>query len=486
MGLDGNGNPLWTSDITQKIPVFSDPNGGVLIPSANFNSGINRYLLVVTHTSGQPGGWIKNIGGLGIFDAPEPWGPWTTVEYTDNWMGSTTLFFANFPTKWISPDGKSLYLVYTGFGGVAQDAYQHMKGTLTLSGTTPDTTEPTSPQGLNATAQSETQINLTWQAASDPESGISKYIIYRDSLNIGQSTTTAFSDTGLNEGTTYSYEVSAVNGTGLESAKSTFVSATTIADTTLPTITSVNANGNPSQVIVTFSEPVEQAGAENIINYNIDNGITVSGALLGADLKTVTLSTSPHNDGVSYTLTVNNIKDRASTPNVIAANAQATYIFVAQLVISNLTVASGLNYEVVKDGLQTGAVVYIDRSYTCSSVPALVQGATYIKTANNDKGSSGTSFLTFGVNQDVIVYVAHDDRISTKPSWISSFSDTGDNLVTTDTTFSIFVKDHAAGTITLGGNDGSRSSMYMLVIVGQGNSITDIIPPSSPKGLIIQ
>ena len=95
-----------------------------------------------------------------------------------------------------------------------------------------------------------------------------------------------------------------------------------------------------------------------------------------------------------------------------------------------------------------------------------MQSATYIKTANDDKSSNGASFLTFEMNQDVTVYVAHDDRITTKPSWLVSFTDTGDNLVTTDTTLSIFASNYLAGTITLVGNEGGYS-MYTVVIVGQ-------------------
>jgi hypothetical protein len=46
-------------------------------------------------------------------------------------MGDTTLFFANFPAKWISGDGTTMYLIFTGYGsGVARDAYQHISGRL--------------------------------------------------------------------------------------------------------------------------------------------------------------------------------------------------------------------------------------------------------------------------------------------------------------------------------------------------------------------
>ncbi|MFQ5963712.1 MAG: fibronectin type III domain-containing protein [Candidatus Scalinduaceae bacterium] len=358
---------------------------------------------------------------------------------------------------------------------------------LLLGGVPPDATPPTIPQNLSATAKSESQIDFTWQAADDPESGISKYNIYRDGANVGQPTTTSFSDAGLDEGTTYTYEVSAVNGAGLESARSTPISATTLADTIPPTITSVSVSDNAVWVTVVFSEPVEQVSAEEISNYDIDNGITISVASLGTDLKTVTLTTSPHSEGTTYTLTVNNIQDRASTPNVITANTQATYTFVAQLIISNLTVVNGKIYEVVEDGLQNGALAYIDRSFTYSTVPASVQGTTYIKTANNDKSSTGTSFFTFDVNQDVTVLVAHDNRITPKPSWMSPFTDTGEDIVTTDTALSLFAKDFPAGAVVLGGNEGSGNSMYTVVILGQGSGSTppDTTPPADPVGLRI-
>ncbi len=53
------------------------------------------------------------VGGLGIFAATNPWGPWETVYYTRDWdigPGESV----SMPTKWISPDGKSAYLVFSG------------------------------------------------------------------------------------------------------------------------------------------------------------------------------------------------------------------------------------------------------------------------------------------------------------------------------------------------------------------------------------
>jgi chitodextrinase len=46
---------------------------------------------------------------------------------------------------------------------------------------------------------------------------------------VANTTATGYSDTGLAPDTTYSYQLSAINGEGLESAKSPVVSATTAA-----------------------------------------------------------------------------------------------------------------------------------------------------------------------------------------------------------------------------------------------------------------
>jgi hypothetical protein len=51
--------------------------------------------------------------GFGIYDAPQPWGPWYTSFFTETWDVNTGEYLS-FPTKWISNDGKTLYLVFSG------------------------------------------------------------------------------------------------------------------------------------------------------------------------------------------------------------------------------------------------------------------------------------------------------------------------------------------------------------------------------------
>jgi chitodextrinase len=112
------------------------------------------------------------------------------------------------------------------------------------SATTLDASPPTAPSNLSASGVSSTQIALAWGAANDPESGISLYRIYRGGTLIATANSTTFTDAGLAPSTTYSYEVSAVNGAGLEGPRSAPASATTQAPPAGDLIVSVISVGN--------------------------------------------------------------------------------------------------------------------------------------------------------------------------------------------------------------------------------------------------
>lgn len=190
-----------------------------------------------------------------------------------------------------------------------------------------DTTPPEAPTSLSATALSPFEISLNWQPAIDLESGVTKYIVYRNGSFVGESQSPSFSEAGLQEATSYTYEVSAVNFVGLESLKSSPVSITTLADIVAPKIDGVIARGDSTKVLVIFSEQVELSSATNQANYSIDNGIIASSAVLELDLRTVTLTTSTLADGVLYTITVNGVLDRALSPNMITPNSQTSFSF---------------------------------------------------------------------------------------------------------------------------------------------------------------
>jgi hypothetical protein len=92
----------------------------------------------------------------------------------------------------------------------------------------PHSTPPTAPTGVVAVAVSTSGINVSWAAASDPQSGIDHYVIYRGGKRVATSSASPFSDTGLSSGRSYVYEVAAVNGAGIEGPRSAPAGATTI------------------------------------------------------------------------------------------------------------------------------------------------------------------------------------------------------------------------------------------------------------------
>ena len=96
-------------------------------------------------------------------------------------------------------------------------------------------------------------------------------------------------------------------------------------DVTRPTLTSVGSLGDPQILTVIFSEPVETVSATTPGSYTLDNGVTALSAVFGADNRTIILTTTPMAPRTIYTLTVNNVRDQATTPNAILPNTQRTF-----------------------------------------------------------------------------------------------------------------------------------------------------------------
>ncbi len=91
-----------------------------------------------------------------------------------------------------------------------------------------DTTAPSAPT-LSGTA-GDTQNSLSWTTVSDPSTPIS-YQLFRGTTKIYDGTGTSFTDTGLTNGTSYSYTVKATDGAGNQSVASNTLSLTPSAPT---------------------------------------------------------------------------------------------------------------------------------------------------------------------------------------------------------------------------------------------------------------
>ncbi|HEV7172380.1 galactose oxidase-like domain-containing protein [Pedococcus sp.] len=89
---------------------------------------------------------------------------------------------------------------------------------------TSDTTPPTAPAGLTATAAAG-QVGLSWTAATD-NVGVTGYTVIRDGAAVGTTNTTSYTDTSVAPGSTYTYTVTAHDAAGNVGPASAPVAAT--------------------------------------------------------------------------------------------------------------------------------------------------------------------------------------------------------------------------------------------------------------------
>jgi CubicO group peptidase (beta-lactamase class C family) len=159
-GLGSDGNPVWTKNIAERGAVFTFP-GNCYRSGISYNPGLKRYLWSQT----LPGTDARFRGGFGVYDAPEPWGPWTTVFFTEEWdigPGESS----SFPAKWTSEDGRTVHLVFSG-----KDSFSVRRAELISQNTAK------APQRLSA--QNEAFLEdlsrrsfRYFQEQSDPQTGL--------------------------------------------------------------------------------------------------------------------------------------------------------------------------------------------------------------------------------------------------------------------------------------------------------------------------
>lgn len=142
-----------------------------------------------------------------------------------------------------------------------------------------DGTPPEAPAGLITAVAGQT-VNLWWSPASDPESGISQYRVYRGSSSgagkillgyVGGTSLSASDQTGA-ASTYYYYEVRAVNGTGLEGPPSNEAFAIT-GDVPPAAPTGLTAIVSGDGVNIDWLDNLEQ----DLAGYRLYRGTTTGG-----------------------------------------------------------------------------------------------------------------------------------------------------------------------------------------------------------------
>jgi fibronectin type 3 domain-containing protein len=233
-------------------------------------------------------------------------GPYTTIA-----TGVTATNFTN--TQLVN--GTTFFYVVSAVNAAGES------GNSNQASATPLGTPPAAPTGLTATA-GNAQVSLNWNASS----GAASYNVKRSTTNGGPYTTiatgvtsTSFTNTGLTNGTTFFFVVSAVNSAG-ESGNSNQASATPQLSLP-PAPTGLTATAGNAQVSLSWN------ASSGATTYNVKRSTTSGGPY--TTIATGVTSTSFTNTGLTngttffFVVSAVNAAGESGNSNQASATPQA-------------------------------------------------------------------------------------------------------------------------------------------------------------------
>jgi hypothetical protein len=121
--------PAWVghAERARRTAIF-ESKGRCFRSGMSYNAARGRYYWWQARQPSLDGGDERFFGGFGVYSAPEPWGPWTPVYYTEKWdVGPGER--GEFPPAWMGPAGLGaggeMYLLFSG-----GDALSIRRGTI--------------------------------------------------------------------------------------------------------------------------------------------------------------------------------------------------------------------------------------------------------------------------------------------------------------------------------------------------------------------
>ena len=244
-GTGAPSNAARATTITASVNPPGAPTG--LTATANGQTQINLSWRAPTDTGGSP------VTGYKIEFSANGNEPWTEVETTGN-------ADTNYSDTGLTA-GTTRYYRVSAVTSAGTGAPSNMARATTL---TAPVNPPGAPTGLTATANGQTQINLSWSApSSDGGAAITGYRIevsadgstWSDLEADTGSTGSSYSHTGLTAGTTRHYRVSATNSAGTGAASNVASATTTLGDSLIDRY-DTNNNGiiERSEVIAAIND----------------------------------------------------------------------------------------------------------------------------------------------------------------------------------------------------------------------------------------
>jgi chitodextrinase len=183
-----------------------------------------------------------------------------------------------------------------------------------------DTTPPTVPGGLSASASSS-QINLSWTASTD-NVGVTGYMVFRNGVQVATTGSPAYADAGLLPLTLYSYTVAAFDAAGNTSAQSAALSLSTLAlaapDTQAPTVPAglTATAASSTQINLSWNASTDNVGVTGYRVYRSGALLATLGAVTAFQNTGLTASTT-------YSYAVQAV-DAAGNASAQSASASAT------------------------------------------------------------------------------------------------------------------------------------------------------------------
>jgi chitodextrinase len=266
-----------------------------------------------------------------------------------------------------------------------------------------ETSPPTAPTNLTATAVSGSEIDLSWTASTD-NVGVDHYTVWRDSGPIATvpGTSTTFADTGLAPASAHMYAVTASDAAGNTSPASNAASATTL-DSVPPTApTGLAATVvSAGEIDLSWSASTDNVGVSGYRIYR--NGTQIA----SVDSSTLTYADTTVQSATSYSYTVRafdaagNLSDPSAAATVGTAditaptaptNVTATPVSPTSVNLSWTAATDDVGvtaYTVFRDGVQIATLGAVTSYSDTGALPATAQ--TYTVRAADAAGNTSAA-----------------------------------------------------------------------------------------------
>jgi photosystem II stability/assembly factor-like uncharacterized protein len=119
--------PQWTTNPANRLRMMYEPND-IGATAIVYNSAIDRYMMT-GHNTNYVGKWT-------LYEGENPWGPWYVVKRYTDWNGYGNYgngMQHSFPAPWMSEDGLTVWMVFSGETSDGLDQFNYVKATLDVT-----------------------------------------------------------------------------------------------------------------------------------------------------------------------------------------------------------------------------------------------------------------------------------------------------------------------------------------------------------------